>query len=182
MGDWPALVQEHNRIVISTGSPECMGTELACRGVGPSVGAWPGSNLAFYIPFVVHRPFTADVMAVQIGTAAGTNHADVGLFDTGGNKMVTMGSTVVPNTAGMFAFDITDTTLNPGVYYMGMSADNTTDTFLRSASLTVTVLGGAGVLCQTTAFPLPSPATFASLAGPGINYVPIIMVSGRTVV
>ncbi len=181
MGDWPSLVQEHNRIVISTGSPECMGTELCVRGVGPTVGAWPSASYAIYIPFVVPRPFTADVMAVQIGTAAGTNHADVGLFDTGGNKLVTMGSTVVPNTAGMFTFDITDTTLNQGVYYMGMSADNGTDTFLRSASMTVQGLGASGMLSQAVAFPLPSPATFASVNG-NFNYVPMIMVSGRTVV
>lgn len=143
-------------------------------GLGAAT-AWPTANKALYIPFGVTRPFTAYKFSAYVGTASG--NIDVGIYDEGGTRLVSLGSTAA--VTGTPDWNITDTVLPRGLYYMALAVDNTTFT-VRAGSLNnntalVTALGMAE---QTTAFALPATATFAKVSQ---NYVPFLALSGRSV-
>jgi hypothetical protein len=122
--------------------------------------AWPTANLAFYYGVVVLRPLTI----YQIGTSNGataSGNVDVGIYDFAGNRLVSSGSTAQSGTSVGQVFDITDTVLTPGNYFLAMAVDNITATFFR-VSPSTEQLRCNGVYQQASAFPLPSTATFAT--------------------
>ncbi len=112
------------------------------------------------------------------GTASG--NVDVGIYDAFGNKMVTMGTTAQAGTSALQTFDITDTTLNPGNYYMACAMDGTTGTALRYTLGSLQVVRATGVLSQSTAFALPT--TTATFAAAQDNYIPLMGVTSRATV
>ncbi len=179
MGDWTQQVQPFNRVVISSLSPESIGAEMATQNLSTAPIAWPATDRAFYVPFLVYAPLIAvKMICVNAGTVSG--NVDLGIYDDQQDQLVHMGSTAQSGTTAVQSFDITDTTLEPGVYYMAMNMDNTTGTVIAAAPVTVGASSALGVLSQDVgALALPSPAVFAT---PASAYVPVIAITARTLI
>lgn len=178
MADFPAQAQEYNRVTITTASVESVGVEAVTAGfIFTSTAAWPAANQAIFVPFVVYTTLTAVKMFVANGATVSGN-IDVGIFDTGGHRLVSAGSSAQAGTSGLQVFDVTDTTLQPGSYYFGVAMDNTTGT-LTSAAPAVGICSAFGLLSQASAFALPDPVTFAAAAS---AYVPLVGLTARTVI
>lgn len=178
MSEWQRY-QEYNRVVISPASPESIGAELSALSAAVS-GTWPTANTAIFVPFVVYTPIIAVKMGIANGAAVSGN-VDVGIYDDQQNRLVSMGSTAQSGVSAIQSFDITDTTLQPGVYFMAMNMDNTTGTNTRWGTGVAGASGGFGVYNQAVgAVTLPATAAFASPTGNGI--IPALFVTTRTVV
>lgn len=178
MADFPAQSQDYNRVTITTGSPESVGVEMVSTTLTVNTAvAWPSANRAIFVPFLVFNPLVAVKMFIANGSTVSGN-VDVGIYDTGGSRLVSSGSTAHAGTSATQVFDITDTTLNPGVYYFAVAMDNTTGT-IKALTSAVGICSACGVLSQSTAFALPSPATFAAAAD---AYIPLVGLTARTVV
>lgn len=177
MSDFPQ-VDFYNNHVINTLSPEAIGVDCVGMSLGfTSAVAWPSANLAFFIPFRVKHTFTVVKMSWINGTVA-TDNVDVGVYDQSGNLLVSSGSTATSGINAIQTVDITDTTLLPGLYYMAMARNGTTNT--NKANNTSSILSrGIGVLSMATAFPLPNPAT---MVGSTTAYIPFIALHSRTLV
>ena len=97
-----------------------------------AAAAWPVTNKAFYVPVLVDRIVTVKKMAVIDGATLNGN-VDVGIYDEAKNRLVSIGSgTAQAGTSAVQTFDITDTTLNPGLYYLAMSTNSNTATYFRA--------------------------------------------------
>lgn len=145
---------------------------------GLTTAAWSTANTAIYMPFTISFPYLAQKMATIIGVQSG--NIDVGIYDEKGNLLVSMGSTAVA-AAGLQVFNITDTWLMPGTYFMAMNVDNTTATVQAAGSTPFPVAVGrtCGIQIQAVgAVTLPNPATFATYSA---RNVPAIMLSGATI-
>jgi len=130
--------------------------------VTPASTAWPVNNKAFYIPFVLAKSATVLKLFWANGaTVAGTNNIDVGIYDASGNRLVSTGSTAQGTASIVQEVDVTDTILGRGQYFLAMSCSNTAATFSLSSSSTTQVGRLIGILEQTSALPLPNPATLA---------------------
>lgn len=177
MSDWSAP-GETNNVVISTISPEAIGAQVMNFNATPASAAWAGgtANFGIHIPFVVYKPMLALKMAAANGITAAGN-VDVGIYDDQGNRIVSIGTTAMAGTSSWQIFDIADTVLFPGNYYMSRAHDSATATSfgypcgVQSAWL--------GVYQQAGTYPLPATATFA--AGASFT-IPGLMVTGRLVV
>lgn len=176
MGDWPQS-QDFNSIVITPRSLDSIGAEVRLNGITAAAAAWPTSNKAIFVPFVVHQPFTVVKAFIEIGAASG--NIDVGVYDDQKNLLVSDGGHAQAGANAIQTFDLTDTTLQPGVYYMAVAADNTTGTVFRFAFTNNLWAGAAGVLMQTSAYPLPATANWAAAVD---AYVPFLCLTSRTTV
>jgi hypothetical protein len=161
MPDFPLPVRLTNRISIATSSPEALGDNFPLGAAFAVSNAWPTSNLAIYIPVEIYEPVTIVKMSVNNGSAVSGN-IDVGIYDAGGKRLVSKGSTAQAGTSAIQTFDITDTLLLPGLYYMAVALDNTTGTLAGWNSMTSPEQKMVGLYEQGTAFPLPATATFAT--------------------
>lgn len=162
MPDFPVL-RNVDPLVISPASPQSIGEMLNAMGLGLTTSTWPTANKAYFIPFSVFAPITiVKMFVINGGTASG--NIDVGIYDRGGSRLVSSGSTAQSGTSAVQEFNITDTLLLPGLYYLACAMDNTTGTLdlWNPATALARVMG---VVEQTSAFALPSSATFASLSG-----------------
>lgn len=178
MADW-AQVQDYGNVVISTGGLEGIGTQLFQTGGGLNAGVqtWPAANRALYIPVIVPTTVTVVKMFMLNGATINGNF-DVGIYDDQKNLIVSKGSTAHASANVIQAFDITDTTLSPGVYYFGIASDSATAT-IQAFTNAIPLCQASGVLSQATAFPLPSPAVWVAAQD---AYVPIVRATLRTVV
>lgn len=159
MGDWPQG-QDFNRVTIAASSLESIGPMLASMGLNQNAAVtWPAANRAIFVPFLVYQPVVVVKLFTIVGTSSG--NIDVGIYDTGANRLVSAGSTAMAGTNTIQIFDVTDTTLNPGSYYFAVALDNNSGS-LQAAAPAVAVASAIGVLSQSTAFALPATATFAA--------------------
>jgi hypothetical protein len=166
-----------NPPVINAWSWNSIGIGMSQTGVAPtSTAAILTQNLAWYVPFEIHDvPWVAKRMFVYNG-ATGTGNIDLGIYDSQGNRLVSFGSVAKVASAAIQYVDITDTTLQPGLYFMAFASNSATDTFAqRQPSLQQ--LRALNVRQQTSAFALPNPAVFAV---PTIAILPEFGVSSRT--
>lgn len=140
----------------------------------PASATWPTANKAFYIPFyVAGRSFTVRRIAFVNGATASGN-VDVGVYDAAGNRLVSMGSTAQSGTSQAQWLNVADTTLAPDrLYYMAAAMNNTTGTSTRWAP-TLEDVRTAGVFVETSAFALPSTATFAVA---DVAFIPMLVLS-----
>lgn len=178
MTDW-AQGQDTSRIVISTFSPESVGIDILTSALAaPAVAAVPSANVAMFVPVIIPVHVTVSQMLLSIGLQSG--NFDVGIYDDQGNKIYSKGSTAVSTLTSnaTSAVAITSTMLKPGIYYLALSCDNTSATWMRVTANVNGIMGAMGLL-QQAAFLLQSPATFAKYAQP---YVPYIGLTGRTLV
>ena len=140
----------------------------------PASTAWPSANLAIFVPTIVHETVTVYKMAAGAGATAGSNNFDIGIYDAGGNRLVSSGATA-KGASTEHIIDVTDTVLHPGLYYLAMSADGTGNYVMITPSGTSPVplqkTKLVGVMTMATAYTLPATATFATSA---TALVPII--------
>jgi hypothetical protein len=177
MSEWQRY-QEYNRIVIGTASPESCPEVAGCAAAVSAV--WPAANTAIYIPFVVHQEMIAVKMGISNGATVSGN-VDIGIYDDQQNRLVSKGSTAQSGVSAIQSFDITDTTLLPGIYFMALNMDNVTGTVIRWTMGVAGVSGGFGIYNQTVgAVTLPATAAFAA---PTLNgFIPSLFVTARTVI
>jgi hypothetical protein len=176
-GDFPDVYTRPSPSVVNACGDISQAGFYSAIAIGPTSAVWPTANLAIYMPFYLERPALAQKMAVQVAIQSG--NCDVGIYDEKGNRLVSMGSTAVA-VAGLQVFDIADTWLKPGTYFMAMCVDNITASFWR-ISTTSNALGRMFGLQQQAvgAVTLPNPATFAAYAQ---QYVPALAVAfGATI-
>lgn len=121
--------------------------------------AFPAANAAIYVPFRINKPIVVASIEVLNGATVSGN-VDVGIYNESGTRLVSSGSTAQSGTSVIQVFNITDTLLGPGLFYMALACSNTTSTFMRNAA-PVYVSRPIGMAQQATAFPLPDPATMA---------------------
>lgn len=139
---------------------------------------WPSASLALFVPFIAPCTLTVVKMFTINGATAAGNQ-DVGIYDMAGHRLVSIGATAQAGTTAIQTHDITDTTLQPGRYYMAMSNNNGTSTYWSLAQTFKQQAGGAGILQMAAAEPLPDPATFAAA---GFGYVPWFGLTARTLI
>lgn len=174
MGSFPAgLVLPDNVITTSIGSLNSIGGGAGALGVF-SGAIWPLADLAILVPFRLSSPCKAQVIAVINGGAASGN-VDAGIYDCVGTKLVSAGSVAMSGTNAIQSFDVGDTLLGPGLFYMAFVVNNVTAQFIRWVPA-VYFLEVVGCAQMASAFPLPAIATLATITN---AYVPQMAVFGR---
>ena len=178
MPDWP-ISKNTDAIILSTSDQQSLGRVLGAMGFSFGASAvWPSANKAYFVPISVQGPITIRKMFVLNGDVVSGN-IDVGIYDRGGARVVSIGSTAQAGTDVIQEFDIADTLLNAGLYYLACAMDNATG---KIQNLGITLIAGMsmGVAEMASAFPLPTTATFAPLSGTA--RIPFVAATLRTVV
>lgn len=154
-----------------------VGTEDRVITSDPSSATWVSANRAILVPVYLPDWGTVVKLFIANGSAVSGN-IDMGLYDESFARLASIGSTAQSGTNDLQVFDITDTTIGPGRYYLAAAMDNTTGTVLRNGS---SLYGQrASGLCQmASAFPLPSTITPASMAN---AFLPLMGLTYRTTV
>jgi hypothetical protein len=156
-------------IVINTGSEESLGKIYSLTGASPFAGAWPLANLALFIPFSLGEPITALRMYLYNGNIVNGN-VDIGIYSEDGTKLVSSGSTVHAGLNNLQEFNITDTIIGPGIFYMALSFSGNVATVSRFNLVTM-LSSVVGMAQMENAFPLPANAVFATCA---YGFIPIM--------
>lgn len=121
--------------------------------------AWGTANRAIYSPVRVPRACVVRELAAGVGSTA-TGNIDIGLYTVGGIRLVSAGSQT-KLASQMQVVDVTDTTIGPGLYYLGLNNDTTTDTFVAWND-GAPLASARGTLAEAVgAVTLPSTATWA---------------------
>lgn len=107
----------------------------------------------FRLVILPHR-ITITRVGYNIGTASAGGTMAIGIYNTDGNLIVQTGPQSTGST-GTFTISLTSTTLEPGEYYVGHGADNTT----------VAIAGNTGNAVATAIFNTASLPTMCSAAG-----------------
>jgi hypothetical protein len=124
-----------------------------------AVSAWGTQYRAIYVPVRVPRRVTVLELGAAVESTS-TGNVDIGLYDRFATRLVSTGSTVKLSSLTQ-AIEATDTTIGPGLYYLALNNDTTTDTF-TTWSLTAPAPAANGVLTETLgAVTLPATATWA---------------------
>ena len=141
-------------------------------------GTFPTAKKVLYVPIRVPVPVLVDQLFVMNGSAVSGN-VDVGIYTLAGTKIASSGSTTQAGATQKQLFNVTNFMLGRGVYYMGVSLDNTTGTLTRISAISAAVLRAMGLLTETTgSFGLPATASLGSYAD---AYLPIMGVLARSV-
>lgn len=152
-----------------------IGAIIDTIGSSPSSGAWPSANRAILTPFVLPDDATVVKLWVMNGATASGN-IDVGVYDETFALKVSAGSTAQSGTNTMQVFDVTDTVLRRGRYYIAVAKNDTTGTTLAYQS-GYGHLRAAGCVQMASAFALPSTVTPATISN---TYIPTAGISLRT--
>jgi hypothetical protein len=129
---------------------------------------WPAANRILYIPVVVEEGASIFQFWTYNGsTAAGS--IDVGIFNSSLAKVISSGAVSQSGTSTLQLFDVADTPITPGLYYLGLSETDNTSTFLRSSANFV-ALAAEGVLQEGGSGTLPATATPVA---PASSYLPL---------
>ena len=168
-------------VTISPYSMEAIGQQvLSCAGQGINAHAsalWPSADLALFYPFVISQRCIAVLLwAYNGGTAAGST--DIGIYTEDGTRLVSIGPTAQAGTNVRQSFNITDTELFPGRYYMALASSSGAATFFRSTMGDTNRNRTLGMFQQASAGTLPATATFAAV---GQDYLPIFGLTTRSV-
>lgn len=138
---------------------------------------FPGANKVFYMPLRVPVPVLIRQLYCLNGSVVSGN-VDVGLFTLDGTKIISSGSTAQAGTTTKQLFNVTDTLIGRGCYYLGITLSNTTGTFQRITTA-LAPMSAIGLLTETTGgFGLPAIATFSTLAN---AYMPLGGLLAQTV-
>lgn len=171
------VVGRFNHPMLGTHSLDSVGGLARSVGLAISASAaWPSANLAIFIPVPVYQPVTIAKMSVLNGSAVSGN-IDVGIYDRSWKRLVRAGSTAQSGTSSIQIFDITDTFLNKGLYFLGVALDNTTGTLAGYSFNNALELRSAAIYQQASAFALPDPFSGAAMAQ---TFAPIIGMTPKT--
>lgn len=121
--------------------------------------AWPSANLAIYVPLRVPKAILVRKLWFASGST-GTGNVDMALYDAAGVAVVTATNAAKVASATEQVFDVTDTPIGPGLYYIGLASDSGTDTFACLA-VGAPVYAAMGLRSEASAYPLPSTATWS---------------------
>lgn len=141
----------------------------------PASAAWPAINKAIGVPFQVTETVTVYTIGVGAGATAGGNF-DAGIY-LGTARVVSLGSTA--RTASAWTtYDIADTVLTPNnLYYLAFAADSV-DLYSLWAASSAWAMEAAGIVENTSAFPLPDPIVWSKTTG--VN-APAVLLNLRSV-
>ena len=159
MADFP-IVQNVDPVVGSPAFPSMGGGFFNAAGGNLASATFSAANKAIFMPFPVFSPITIVKLFVINGTTVSGN-IDVGIYTANVLKIVSSGSTAQSGTSAVQEFNITDTLLNPGFYYLAVAMDNGT-AHLESWALSV-MMRTLGIAEASTAFPLPTNASISSI-------------------
>lgn len=148
----------------------CDGIFSANAGAGPASNVFPASNKAYFLPISITQPIVITAFFCINGATASGN-LDIGLFDRVGTRIISTGSTAQSGTSQVQSISVANTSVGPGLFYLALAADNGTGTFFALTNASVRFTSIIGEYNQSTAFPLPATATFATSTS---FYVPII--------
>lgn len=126
----------------------------------PTAGAWPAANLAIYVPVAVRQRVI--VRSIWFSSAStGTGNYDIGLYDSGGTRIASSTAQSKPASAIEVVYDITDTTIGPGTYYMALVISNNSDTVYRYAPSAPIALAYGALSESLGSTALPATASWA---------------------
>lgn len=162
-----SLLPIHNSSILPTITTFHSDGTNATDSASAASSAWPSANRAIYIHFALNQSIIVTKLFTANGSTA-SNSFDIGVFSSDGTKLVSTGATVQSGTTALQIVSVTATTLGPGQYYLGLAMNGTTGTF-QSTSRAVRA-STHGILTQSTAYPLPANATFAT---PASGYFPL---------
>ena len=155
---------------------DAFGATLATSGsalflTDAASAAWGTPNLVVYHPFKVSEAAVAKKMSHIVGATASGN-ADIGIYDSQKNLLVSSGSTAQGSTNTLQEFDITDTLLAPGRYFMALTLSSGTGTAWSVNLIDEIVFVTTPMYVQTPGgFGLPATATFAKSTAASPIYV-----------
>lgn len=170
MSDWP-LVQLLTLPTIHTYSHESVGIQFVSvdeKMTEELSTAYPLANRAIYIPFSMSARRTLRKLFCWNGAAVSGN-VDMGIYDHSGVRLQSNGPVAQAGINSIQVFNITDTRLTEGMFYMAIWLDNIIGTLFVNAPANVLLVVAAGMHQETVAGGLPSVATFAR---PTSTYVP----------
>lgn len=161
MGDWPQGLFVPQP-VISTASPESIGVELGWLTAHAAVASttWPLANRIKYIPFALSDIITvAQLWCANGATIAG--NVDMAVYDNAKNKIIgTAGAVAHAGASVPQFFNVTDTLLYPGLYYIALCSSIATATFQQWTLAQIPFARAIGVLSEAgAATALPATAT-----------------------
>jgi hypothetical protein len=171
MPDFPGVSMENALSVLSTWDPRLSSLADAAIGTRASLASavYTSASRAYYYPIEVNDFVTVTMMALFNGATVSGN-VDVGIYDVNGKRLVSAGSTAQAGASTIQTFDVTDTALEPGDYYLAMACDNITATFFCYKP-NAQIMEAFGTWMQATAIPLPATATFATASS---GFVPFL--------
>lgn len=117
--------------------------------------AWPLANLALFLPVYIPQRCIAYSVGFGTGATAGGNW-DIGIYDLAGNRLKSTG-TQSRTASAWNSNDWADYTMEPGWYYVAMSADSTAN--YSGLAPAAGLCESLGVCEMQSAFVLPNPAT-----------------------
>jgi hypothetical protein len=173
----PDLYPRHLPIISTIDMASCGDVVAGLGRSAPASFAWTTANMVRFVPFYITEPIVVVKLLHYNGaTAAGNN--DIGIFDRSGNKIIGGANPAQAGTSAWQEHDITDTALNPGVYFVGLKNDGTTGTYFRAASLPYARLAGC---CSAAgaAGGLASAYTYAAYEN---ALIPIVAMALRTTI
>lgn len=178
----PALARP-GCITISPWSMQSIGWSLRAGAQVPASNNYVTANLVVYVPFWIPESVTFTKMFWNNGAAVAGNF-DVGIYQTDGTLIASVGSTAAVNINSVQGVDIADTTVPRGVYYMAIVSDTSGATQKIMAALPAAGIPQSFGMLQQGSVTLPlatnaSPATFAKYTS---AFIPLFGVQGyRTV-
>lgn len=167
--------------IITPWSPESIGEPLTKTNQLLSNAAsavYVAADLAVFVPFVLPERATVCKLLTWNGTVAADN-VDVGIYSEDGRRILSTGPTAQAGTNNRQEFDVTDTPLGPGLFFMAVAMSGTTGALFRLAT-GIPILRLAGVVQQAglTSGTLPATLTRATVAN---AYLPVFGVALRSV-
>jgi len=145
------------------------------KAAGTGAAAYPTANQAIFVPFRIAHPIVVTQLFALVNSSSG--NIDMGIYDAFGTKIVSIGSTAMAGSSVLQAFNITDTKIGPGLFYLAIALDNNTGQLIRVTFTAAAAMKALGLAEMATAFALPATATFATAAS---NYLPIIGLTTRS--
>lgn len=123
------------------------------------------ANRAYFYPFIAQEPITIAQLGWYNGLSVSGN-CDAGVYDLAGNRLISTGSTAQASTSSLQIVNVTDTPITRGYHFLAFVIDNGTgNMFCEKSNPEVGVYKACGIMQMDSAFPLPSVATFAKMAG-----------------
>lgn len=150
-----------NDVMMGTFSPHSVGVSLAAMRIAVANITWPSANVAIFVPFVTVEPVVITKLWWMNNAVAVTN-IDLGIYDEAGTRLVSTGSTAWSTAQSAQSVDIADTRLDRGRYYWAMATDGTAASAFSGVAPAAGLCQALGIVRQTSAFPLPSTATFVA--------------------
>ena len=169
-------------VLITPASRLSLGTEMAANAVAaPAEASWPAANRAIYVPFELEESVTVLKLFIFNGFTVSGN-VDLGIYNSVFTRLVSSGSIAQTGVSSLQEFDIADTVIGPGQFYLALAVDNIDAILFRwlgTGAVAVELLKSWGLAQEASAFPLPATATPVSVSS---DYIPYVGLSLRSLV